>query len=190
MKGQFCRMIIVMLLGIALIVMFFTQYKLNKNNTEFEKSYASSLFIRTCFTPDEPCDRFIVEQIVSAKETIDVQAYRFTNKSIADAIFFAKNRGVKIRLILDKTAKPEMQYFFSKGISPTIDAQVHIAHNKVMIIDNRVVITGSFNFTENALKNAENVLIINSDDIASTYENNFRKRLSQSRYPLNLRIDN
>ena len=62
-----------------------------------------------------------------------------------------------------------------------IDYIPTIAHNKVIIIDNKTVITGSFNFTRSAQKyNAENVLIIHDPKLAEKYTANWYKRASQS----------
>ena len=57
------------------------------------------------------------------------------------------------------------------------DKVAGIAHNKVMIIDNTTVITGSFNFTDNADKrNAENVILLHDSNVAKQYYDNWRKR--------------
>jgi phosphatidylserine/phosphatidylglycerophosphate/cardiolipin synthase-like enzyme len=48
----------------------------------------------------------------------------------------------------------------------------NIAHNKSIVVDDSVVITGSFNFTENAEENAENLLVILDKDLAATYTTN------------------
>lgn len=57
-----------------------------------------------------------------------------------------------------------------------------IAHNKVMIIDDRIVITGSFNFTKAAEeKNAENLLIIDSPALAAKYVANFEAHRKHSK---------
>ena len=43
-------------------------------------------------------------------------------------------------------------------------------HNKVMVIDQATVITGSFNFTNSAAsRNAENYLVLKSADLAEKY---------------------
>ena len=42
-------------------------------------------------------------------------------------------------------------------------------HNKVMIIDDHLVVTGSYNFSENAEANDENLLLIDSRDVATAY---------------------
>lgn len=60
------------------------------------------------------------------------------------------------------------------GIPTYIDDKHDVAHNKIMIIDNETVITGSFNFTEAAEeKNAGNLLIIKSKDLANVYLENW-----------------
>lgn len=56
-----------------------------------------------------------------------------------------------------------------------------IAHNKIIIIDRSVVITGSFNFTKAAEeKNAENLLIIRSKELAKPYLDNWRHHRDHS----------
>ena len=52
-------------------------------------------------------------------------------------------------------------------------------HNKVMIIDNNVVITGSYNFSENAELNDENMLIIESQSVAGAYNKYFDALFAQ-----------
>ena len=142
--------------------------------------------ISVCFTPSENCAGEIVNEINSAQRTLFIQAYQFTSAPIASAVASAKRRGVDVRIILDKTQASEKRYsaakFFSdSGIPVWIDRHVAIAHNKVMIIDNKEVITGSFNFTKAAQqRNAENLLIIKSVEVANLYQNNFYKRMGAS----------
>ena len=52
-------------------------------------------------------------------------------------------------------------------------------HNKVMIIDGKVVITGSYNFSENAELNDENMLIIESPAVAAAYDKYFNALFAQ-----------
>ena len=60
------------------------------------------------------------------------------------------------------------------GIPVLIDAAHAIAHNKVMVIDGQIVITGSFNFTKQAEEhNAENLLVLNSPELAKRYAENW-----------------
>jgi phosphatidylserine/phosphatidylglycerophosphate/cardiolipin synthase-like enzyme len=109
-----------------------------------------------------------------------VQAYSFTSAPIAKALLSAFKRGVKVEAILDKsqrTAKYSSATFLANVKIPTyIDDKHAIAHNKIMIIDGSTVITGSFNFTKAAEeRNAENLLVIRSKDLARLYMDNWTK---------------
>ena len=66
-----------------------------------------------------------------------------------------------------------------------IDARHAIAHNKIMIIDRRTIITGSFNFTRQAEhENAENLLVIKGrPDLAHAYVQNFLQHQAHSQKP-------
>jgi phosphatidylserine/phosphatidylglycerophosphate/cardiolipin synthase-like enzyme len=67
------------------------------------------------------------------------------------------------------------------GIPTFIDAEHAIAHNKIMIIDKETVITGSFNFTKAAQeKNAENLLILKSKELAKQHIDNWNRHKSHS----------
>ena len=62
---------------------------------------------------------------------------------------------------------PRRTSLVNAGIPVLIDAKHAIAHNKVMVIDDQTVITGSFNFTKAAEEhNAENLLVIRDKDLA------------------------
>lgn len=140
-----------------------------------------------CFTPVRQCANLIIQLIMHAKQTVYVQAYSFTDKRIAKALMSARASGVDVQIILDKSQfkgkyRALVRYFLKHDIRLWKDKQVAIAHNKVMIIDKRYVETGSFNYTYAAsFNNAENVLIIDSPQLAQSYLENweYRKRLSQ-----------
>ena len=138
-----------------------------------------------CFTPGGNCTDLVVNAISSAKKELLVQAYSFTSAPIAKAIVDAQNRGVKVRVILDKSQFSEKysaaKFLEHEKIPVWNDKRVAIAHNKVMIIDDKIVITGSFNFTKAAqLKNAENLLIVYDKDFAAKYKNNWYSRMQTS----------
>jgi len=142
--------------------------------------------IRVYFSPNGGCTDAILSQINQAKTEILIQAYSFTSKPIARALVQAKKRGVKIIAVLDKsnrTRKYSAATFLKNMEIPVfIDDKHAIAHNKIMIIDNRVVITGSFNFSMAAeTKNAENLLILDDlPDLTRAYRDNFQHHLSHS----------
>ena len=67
------------------------------------------------------------------------------------------------------------------GVPVSLDAIHAIAHNKVIILDGEVVITGSFNFTKQAEhSNAENLLMIRDRTIADRYKANWQEHAAHS----------
>ncbi|MGA2332221.1 MAG: phospholipase D family protein [Syntrophales bacterium] len=140
---------------------------------------------KVCFSPNGGCTENIVEQINAAKSEILVQAYSFTSAPIAKALTNAFKRGVKVQVILDKSQKSERYtsatFISNAGIPTFIDDKHAIAHNKIMIIDKETLITGSFNFTKAAEeKNAENLLVIKSKELAKEYLDNWHKHKEHS----------
>ena len=150
-------------------------------------AFAQAAEIRTCFTPGQDCTGMIVDQVDRATARVLVQAYGMTSEPIMQALAQAKRRGVDVRVLLDKSNEQERYsaatFLLNQGIAVLIDDKVAIAHNKVMVIDDAHVITGSFNFTKSAQeRNAENVLIIRQyPDLARTYAENWRNRAAVSR---------
>ena len=137
------------------------------------------------FSPKGGCTDAIVREIDNATMEVLVQAYSFTSAPIAKALINAKKRAVSVEVILDKsqkTAKYTSATFLANMRIPTyIDSKHATAHNKIIIIDKETVITGSFNFTTAAEeKNAENVIIIKSKELAGIYLDNFLKHRAHS----------
>lgn len=146
------------------------------------------------FSPHGGCIEAIVSEINKAKSEILVQAYSFTSKKIASALADAQARGVNVQIILDKSqrsARGSLAVFeLRSGVRVYIDRLHAVAHNKVMIIDGSTVITGSFNFTRTAeMKNAENLLVVKSSELAQLYRSNWNEHRKHSE-PFNARIEN
>jgi len=136
--------------------------------------------VRAYFTPGDSPTAAIIEMLDNAKESVHVQAYSFTSAPIATALKRAHDRGVAVRVILDKSQKSDKRssatFLTRAGIPVWIDSKHAIAHNKVMIVDKAIVITGSFNFTRGAEKrNAENLVIINNGRIVNRYLTNWER---------------
>jgi phosphatidylserine/phosphatidylglycerophosphate/cardiolipin synthase-like enzyme len=140
-------------------------------------------------SPKGGCTDAAVRELKQARREILIQAYSFTSKPIADALIEAKTRGVHVEIILDKSNQQEtyteLGYLLDHGLAPHIDAQHAIAHNKIMIVDRKTVITGSFNFTHQAeVENAENMLIIKGNpDLLKSYYASFQTHKAHSQAP-------
>ena len=137
------------------------------------------------FSPRGGAQEAVVRAIQEARESVFVQAYSFTSAPIAKALVDAHKRGVAVETVLDKSQRTEKYsgatFLANAGIPVWIDAAHAIAHNKVMVIDQRRVITGSFNFTKAAEeKNAENLLILDSLELARIYLGNIEAHKAHS----------
>jgi phosphatidylserine/phosphatidylglycerophosphate/cardiolipin synthase-like enzyme len=134
--------------------------------------------IQVFFSPNGGATEAAVMALVQATNSVLVQAYSFTSSSLAQALLAAQRRGVSVHVILDRSQRTEKyseaDFLIHNEIPTLIDAKHAIAHNKIMIIDGFVVLTGSFNFTRAAEeKNAENLLIINDPVLAKAYLENW-----------------
>ena len=131
------------------------------------------------FSPKGGCQDALVQEIRKAHREILVQAYSFTSDALTMALVEAKKRGVKVEILLDRSNEvekySELHVLLEQGLDPLIDAQHPIAHNKIIIIDQKVVATGSFNFTHQAEgENAENLLIFKGNaELIHRYRDNF-----------------
>jgi phosphatidylserine/phosphatidylglycerophosphate/cardiolipin synthase-like enzyme len=90
-------------------------------------------------------------------------------------------RGVLVTVILDKISASQKSegadLVHDAGIPTFIDRKPKIAHNKVVVIDQATVVTGSFNFSTNAeCCNAENLLVVHRPELAVAYAENFARR--------------
>jgi len=122
----------------------------------------------------------IIKNINQAEAFINIAMYIFTDREIALPLVKAQERGVKVRLYLDKDQVDykysQSRFLVQKGIKTRISTNNNIMHNKFAIIDNRLLLTGSYNWTFSANnRNDENLLIIDDPEIIEIFQNQFEK---------------
>jgi phosphatidylserine/phosphatidylglycerophosphate/cardiolipin synthase-like enzyme len=141
------------------------------------------------FSPKGGVADAIIREITAARREILVMAYSFTSDPIVDALIVAHQQGRTVEVILDKSMEvadfSDLPRGLEWGLPILIDDDHAIAHNKVMVIDREVVITGSYNFTKQAeMQNAENLVILKGHpDIAAAYVRDFQKHKQHARAP-------
>ncbi|MBI2806920.1 MAG: phospholipase D family protein [Planctomycetes bacterium] len=139
------------------------------------------LSIEAYFSPKGGCQAAIVREMMKARSEILVQAYSFTADPLTFALIELKKQGVMVEIVLDKSNEvdrySDLHFFIENDMEVKIDHEHAIAHNKIIIIDKKVVITGSYNFTNQAESdNAENVIIIKGyPEMVNGYRENFFK---------------
>lgn len=131
------------------------------------------------FSPKGNCEKMIVDRIKSAEKTIDAAVYSINNDNIVNALIDAKKRGVKVRILTDKTQakgrSSKVKYLFDNGINIRVHSQFKIEHNKFAVYDKVKGSTGSFNWTNPAeKKNSENCIFFDdTDNAVSDYSKRF-----------------
>ena len=122
----------------------------------------------------------IIKNINQAEAFINIAMYIFTDREITLPLIKAQERGVKVRLYLDKD-QVDYQYSQSRflvqnGIKTKISSNNYIMHHKFALIDNRLLLTGSYNWTFSANKrNDENLMVIDNPKIIEIFQNQFVK---------------
>ena len=126
---------------------------------------------------DNP-QKAIIRNINQAEASINIAMYVFTDKEITAFLIDAQNKGIKVRVYLDKSqiesSYSVSRFLVQKGIKVRISTNNYIMHHKFAIIDNCLLLTGSYNWTFSANKrNDENLLIIDNPEIIKIFQNQF-----------------
>ena len=157
-----------------------TSYKII-NDFLISEFYCPKPSICECyFFPDGSNERKVVNILRTCKKSLDIAIYTFTLDSITKGILEVHHRGIPIRIICDNECErhstSKIKKLASEGIVCKTDNNSYYMHHKFAIIDNTVVITGSFNWSSQAVyHNQENILFLENKKIAEKYTEEFNK---------------
>lgn len=150
-----------------------------RDNTPHPELMIGEVEIHTYFSPDDGVMDALVDVIDAAEESIYFLAFSFTLDDLGDALVRAQRRGVEVRGIMDddqiNNQGNEYQYLLQNGVEVYLDEPTSNLHDKVLIIDQMIVVTGSYNFSSNAeYRNDENTLIVFDEQLAGEYVRHFQ----------------
>lgn len=115
----------------------------------------------------------LISVINSAKKTLDIAIYSITDSDVGNAIVKAKQRGVAVRVISDKTEsagkyqKAVLAKLKAAKIPVKVNKHAGLMHLKVTIADKATVTTGSFNYTGGAQNQNDEVFVVLSSSAAA-----------------------
>jgi len=137
---------------------------------------------------DGALEQAIIPVVNFAQLNIRFLAFSFTDFPLANAIIERAQNGVNVVGVYEKvgsdTDAAEFRTFACAGVPVRRDGNPNFMHNKVIIVDERFVITGSLNFSTSAEEsNDENVIIIDNPEIASLYLQEFDRIWAQAADP-------
>jgi len=138
-----------------------------------------------CFSRTDSCDKLLVDLIDRAKHRIHVAIFTFTSDVLAEALIRAHMRGVEVLVVLelDQVSVRGSEYgrLRSSGVNVRVDGNPSLMHHKFMVIDDKIVVTGSYNWSAAAEdRNDENLVVIISEKINQSYEREFQRIWSQA----------
>lgn len=120
-----------------------------------------------------------------------VAAYSFTSKKLADALIRAAKADCEVTVVMDKKQSQGKgslaPYLALNGVAVYLDASHNAMHSKyILCLSQDAVYTGSYNFTENAKKNAENIVgLVGNPFLVMMYLRDFMGHVNHS-VPLNV----
>jgi phosphatidylserine/phosphatidylglycerophosphate/cardiolipin synthase-like enzyme len=137
------------------------------------------------FSPHGGCENQIISWINKANSSLHILIYSFTLDEVREALIQAHNRSVQVEVVFERKnineSGGEYQNLKNAGVTVRTDGNLELMHDKIMIVDGKVVLTGSYNWTSSAENdNNENVILITSDTIATAYENEFQRIWNQA----------
>lgn len=140
------------------------------------------------FSPDEGIRRHLLRAIRESQQQIDVAVYHITSTELAEALAAAKARGVRVRILTDqekaRAGGPAMRIFRAAGLSIRIlgVSEQSLMHHKFAVFDDRVVATGSYNWTQTAERaNYENLVLIDDPKMVARFTEEFQRLWRSSR---------
>ncbi len=130
------------------------------------------------FSPGEECLNAILNKLRSTNNVLKICMFTISDNRITDEIVRCFNRGVNVKIVTDDEKMndygSDIHQLIQKGISVKHDNSSAHMHHKFAIIDNKKLLTGSFNWTRSATSyNYENIIITQDKKVVSTYNKEF-----------------
>jgi len=136
--------------------------------------------IEYAFSPGRKCADVVIKWIQRANSTIHILIYSFTLDNVRDALIQAKNRGIDVKIVMEKEnwngTGSEYTTLKNAEIAIRLDSNHALMHDKVAIIDGHIVLTGSFNWSAAGNEdNNENLVVLDSQAWSAAFEIQFQQ---------------
>ncbi len=134
--------------------------------------------VQNYFASEDGVANHIMDTLKTAQKSIYFLAFSFTHDGIGSLMIDRSKAGVKVGGVFETrgsdTAYSEYGKMKTAGLEVYTDGNPYVMHHKVIIVDERTVIFGSFNFSDNADKdNDENLLIVDDPALAKAFKGEY-----------------
>jgi phosphatidylserine/phosphatidylglycerophosphate/cardiolipin synthase-like enzyme len=130
--------------------------------------------VESYFAPKDPIAQRIVDRVGAAASSVQFLAFSFTHDGIGQAMIARHQAGIPVRGVFETTGSQtrfsEFGRLKSAGLEVYTDGNPYAMHHKVIVIDGRTAVFGSFNFSTNAADdNDENILFVDDPTLAAAF---------------------
>ncbi|MFN2103631.1 MAG: phospholipase D-like domain-containing protein [Candidatus Promineifilaceae bacterium] len=132
------------------------------------------------FAPEDDAMDYLLPLVKQAKESIHFMTFAFTHDAMGQELVNRAKRGVDVKGVFESrnatTEHSEIHRLYCAGIDVLEDGNPANMHHKVFVIDDKIVVTGSYNFSNNSENtNDENLVFLSNYDVAAAYEQEFAR---------------
>jgi phosphatidylserine/phosphatidylglycerophosphate/cardiolipin synthase-like enzyme len=154
-------------------------------NTAYPQVQIGDTAIQVCFAAEDGCADQLINIIGQARQSIRFMAFSFTHEGIGQAVIDRAKAGISVQGVFEtrgsETEFSELGLMKSQNLDVWQDGNPYTLHHKVFIIDEQMVVFGSFNFSDNANRsNDENMLALSNSDIAKQFLAEFNRVYAQA----------
>lgn len=155
-------------------------------NTPHPRFNLEGVQVEVLFSPEDHTMLRLLELVGEAQQSIFILAYSFTSDELSSAILSRALSGVEVHGVFETSQYSsnlggDFDRFLAAGLDVHLDGNAQNMHHKVLILDERIVVLGSYNFSSNAEeRNDENTLILHSTDIARAFLEEFKRIYAQA----------
>ena len=146
------------------------------------------LAIENYFAPQDEVGARIVHRVNGALQSIQFLAFSFTDDAIGQAMLARHKAGVKVRGVFETTGSQtrfsEYGRMKEAGLEVYLDGNPYVMHHKVIVLDGKTTIFGSYNFSANADQdNDENILFVDDPGLAGKFLEEVERMVGAAKKP-------
>ncbi|KAM6174551.1 mitochondrial cardiolipin hydrolase [Erethizon dorsatum] len=122
----------------------------------------------------------LLRALLAARVSLELCLFAFSNPQLGRAVRLLHQRGVRVRVVTDcdymALNGSQIGLLRKAGIQVRHDQDLGYMHHKFAIVDKKVLITGSLNWTTQAIQNnRENVLIMEDSEYVRLFLEEFER---------------
>ena len=149
--------------------------------------------VEVLFSPDDIVVSRLSQLIAEAQQNISFLVYSFASEDLGTNIRAKATDGVTIGGVLEfdpvdpnqvdpnPNLMDSLNFFRESGLNVLLDRNPEVLHHKFMVIDSKIVVIGSYDFTNRAENdNDENVLIIHNEIVAQKFLEEYERVFSRA----------